>query len=708
VVDNNSVESITRSIFLPKIQAALKENTEIKRGLMNRVEFSVQNQSAKRIENLRLKAKLHTYSYSSEAFNIEANETKIIPVVIGGYSDIPDPADFITTIEIIPNSGEKVEIIRNSQIEVKAGVLAAQIQNEEFIRGGGGKISFTLQNTGNEEIEIITAQGANPSAEIRFLLMDVDGNFLAEKLFKQQLGEGVITLADGTTAARIQPGALFNSGAITIPIPQNAPDKVTVRLEISKAHYQLGKAVHVEIAGISTSKELTLINTSYYGEVTAVSPEVSRGNEDITITGRAVNRSTSQPLAFVPLKLVITVQGFERKSDVYTDAAGTFSYKFKPQIGESGLYKVCAIHPDLLDRPNQAQFVINGLQIAPAQVNLNISRNYEHTGNIEVTAGEGTNVNNLKLIYEAGDQPGGKLADGVHVTFEPAVPVLNSLQSANLSFKIWADNFAADRGTVVLKVKSDETPVDSWGTIILNAQFGQAVPVLNFSPNYVETGVKFDEIVTETVVLENKGFADLRDVKLSLVTADAVPVPAPSWVMLNVAPDIGSIAVGAKKDVVISFAPTQGVVPEGIHPFKLRVTSSNYQTTDINLFVTVTNSSVGSLLFKVSDIFTGTLDASNQPIQGLAGASVTIQNDLVASIQQANTTDSKGEAFFTDLPSGSYKYWVTADKYSQQNGRIWVKPGITVTEEVFLSYDLVKVEWSVRETTIQDKYEIIL
>jgi hypothetical protein len=41
-------------------------------------------------------------------------------------------------------------------------------------------------------------------------------------------------------------------------------------------------------------------------------------------------------------------------------------------------------------------------------------------------------------------------------------------------------------------------------------------------------------------------------------------------------------------------------------------------------------------------------------------------------------------------------------------GRLSIKPGITLTEPVFLNYKLITVEWNVREVTIEDRYEIIL
>ena len=85
------------------------------------------------------------------------------------------------------------------------------------------------------------------------------------------------------------------------------------------------------------------------------------------------------------------------------------------------------------------------------------------------------------------------------------------------------------------------------------------------------------------------------------------------------------MAVGETHDVSIAFSHTEAV-SEGAYIFYLRVTSTNYPTTDINLFVSVTQSGVGNALFKVSDIYTGTLDENNEAIQGLNGAKVKVQN----------------------------------------------------------------------------------
>jgi len=705
-VDENGEESPGRSITLPQVSATLLDGERLKRGIMNRLEYRIENHSASIVDNIHLKVNVNGKNHISESFSLQSLTSNLIPVIVGGYADLPDLASMATTIVITPHENETAEIVRSTEIEVNDGMLVIGILNEEFVRGGAGTVRFTLENTGEEEIEIVTTtgSGSSPSNEITFYLLDPDGNVLSSTPFKQNLGEGIVTLANGNTVARISPESVFTSEPLEIPVPISSPDEVTIQLEISQIYYHQGKPDQVSMAGVSTTRQISLVDTSYYGEVLSIAPENSNGNEDILITGQAVERDTGSPMPNVPLDLVISVNGFERKYNLFTEDDGSFSYTFTPLSGESGLYKVWALHPDLLDKPVHGEFVINRLKISPSTINLNIPRNYEQEIDIQVAAGDGTVVNNLMLVYDELDQPTGAFPEGVHVTIGDSITTLGSGETGSLSVTLWADNNAEEIGRLVLKVKSDETGNDSWGSVIINTHFSDAQPVLYFSPDHVETGLAFDETVNETIILENKGVADLNDVSLSIVSEDGTP--APDWVHLNTASDQGIISIGETREVGIAFSPTTGSVAEGMYLFYLRVTSSNYQTTDIGIYVSVTQSGVGSALFKVADIYTGTVDQNNEIIQGLAGAKIKVQNEEVLSVEETQTTDSLGEVFFTDLPAGRYKCRITADNHQEYIGRLWIKPGITVTKEVFLSYNLVTVEWEVTETTIEDKYEI--
>ncbi|MCD4722075.1 MAG: carboxypeptidase-like regulatory domain-containing protein [Desulfobacula sp.] len=278
------------------------------------------------------------------------------------------------------------------------------------------------------------------------------------------------------------------------------------------------------------------------------------------------------------------------------------------------------------------------------------------------------------------------------------------MQSMALNMNLWADNSANEFGSLELAVISDESSGTPWGSVLIDTHFSQSKPVLYFTPDHIETGVAHDDMITETITLKNQGLADMGDVFLEL--KDENNNPAPSWVRLNTPSDIGTLNVGESRDVSISFIPGTGIA-QGMHIFYLTVTSSNYPATDIGLYPTITQSGIGNVLFKISDIYTGTFNPKNELIRGLANAKIRLQNEITFTDQTAST-DQLGEVLFEDLTAGAYKCKITASNHQEYTGRVWVKPGITVSKDLFLEYNLVTVEWEVNEITIQDKYEILL
>ena len=405
----------------------------------------------------------------------------------------------------------------------------------------------------------------------------------------------------------------------------------------------------------------------------------------------------------MPLNLVVSHNGFERNFELYTGSDGVFTHIYTPVAGDAGQFSVRTMHPDLTDKPVHGWFVISRVSVSPTAITMNIPRNYEQKVSLTVTAGAGTDVSALRLVYDAIDQPAGILPEGIHLDTGAAVSSLTGGGSVKLPFTVWADNSAAETESLILRIASAEN--ENWAILTLKASFSDAEPVLFFTPDHIETGVAADDTVTETVTLKNKGLAVLTGVTLSLLSADGSAAPA--WSVLNGSAAAGELAVGQAHEVGITFAPG-ATVAEGIYHLILRVAGDNYPVTDINLYVAVTQSGLGNALFKVSDIYTGTLDKNLQVIQGLAGAKISLQNELVATETYSVVSDAYGEAAFNDLPTGRYKTRITADNHQEQITRIWVKPGITVTEDTFLDYNTVTVEWSVNEITIEDKYEIVL
>ncbi len=705
-VDTNGAESVGRSLLLPKLTADLAAGSTLKRGIMNQLDYTVRNDSSRRVDGARLHVSVAGHAHVSTSFGLDAGASLTVPVIVGGYADLPDVAPLATAAVIVPNPGERVRIERHSEISVGDGALVLSLASKDFTRGGAGQVQFTLENTSAVDTEIVlaTANGAKPSNQVRLKLVDADGNVLTARALLQDVGTDVVRLANGTTVARVPAGASFTSDWFDLPVPSSAPDAVSVQLEVDKFHYHLGREDHVAIAGLTVRRDTPLVDTTYYGALDDISPKSSLGDQDILITGHAVVRSSGEPMPSVPLTLVLAANGFERKFEIYTDATGGFTHRFTPLSGESGVYKVSVVHPDVLDRPAQGEFTINRVTFNPTTLNVNIPRDYDQHLSIGVKAGGGTTASNVRLVYEAADQPSGTLPDGVQVDTDGTLN-LGSGQSGQLNVTLRGGDTAADTGALVLKALSDESGSKTLALIHVNYAFSEAAPALYYTPSYIETGVSQGGSVSESVTLENRGLAPLEGTTVKLVQPDGSAPP--SWLYLTAAEDQGSLAVGEKRSVGFVAAPTDSV-SDGIYEYRLRVSASNHPTRDINVFVAVTQSGVGSVLFKASDIYTATLDADGNPILGLQGARIYVQNEQVLSVDATLTTDAAGEALFKDLPSGWYKFRATATNHQEVRGRFQIKPGITLAKDVFLDYDLVTVEWSVTEITIQDKYDVTL
>ncbi len=171
-------------------------------------------------------------------------------------------------------------------------------------------------------------------------------------------------------------------------------------------------------------------------------------------------------------------------------------------------------------------------------------------------------------------------------------------------------------------------------------------------------------------------------------------------------PEQGSLKVGEKRE--IRFVATPGAtVAEGLYPLRLQVTGSNSDPTPVNIKVAVTQSGVGGLLFKVSDIYTATDDKDGNRIPGLANTRIKVQHEITLR-GPTLTTDQDGEVEFTDLAAGNYRFRASAANHQDLTGRFIIKPGLTGNRTLFLDYNLISVEWSVTEITIEDQYEITL
>ncbi len=708
-LDENAM-TVDRDVYLPNINTTLVGDNKLLKGIMNQVTLQVSNNSNKAIHQSHSYLDFQLASgeikkHISPDFSLAPNETKMIGMVVGGYDKLPTSEFKANLGTIVEDDGNLIKVGKMQDLEGSEGAFVASLTTEDFMKGGVGKVKLTLENTSKVPIELVTAlrSGTKASNELRLKLIDKDGNILAVQPIKQVLGNGVISLANGKTVVRILPGDRFTSSDFEINVPSNSSNQVTLVLEIDKVHYHLGSEDSISINGKSASKDVSLIDSAYYGEITSISPKVSYGDEDIIIKGQAKDRETGQLISNTKLNLILNQEGFERAINIITDEEGNFVYNFEPTQTDGGLYKVSLIHPSVAERPEQQDFVINRLVAGPSPYKLDIPKNYSFSIPVSIKTLANSSFKNVKVIIRPNIQPTGVIPEGV--TIEESRPInISGKQTRSLPVQFVADNNAQRNGSLILSVVSSDTGNKDLAQIRVDYNLSEATPYLTSTPSLIETGLSQGSSQIESLLVKNEGLQEATNLKYSLTMEDGTQPP--SWVnLVNIPKE--NLDIGESQNIEISFRPPEDI-NEGVYQFVLSVVGDNVPAQKLNVYASVTRSGKGNVLFKASDIYTGTTDKEGNVIPGLKGANITLRNEEVSTLKYQQTTDSYGESLFNDIPAGRYIYKLKANNHQELSGRLTIKPGITKTQPVFMEYNLITVEWNVTEVTIQDKYEITL
>lgn len=471
--------------------------------------------------------------------------------------------------------------------------------------------------------------------------------------------------------------------------------------------YQI-KAVATNLNGKSATTQRSvevklapaLSLTPYIALIDAIEPAVSYGNEPVVISGKAVERLTAQPMANTPLKLVLTVDGFKRQINLVTDANGAFSYQFIPQASDSGLYQVAVIHPKDEASPALGQFTISRIKFNA--VNYPLLAAKDIPARVEVTASVQDDTQGLRWVMRASDQPQGQLPQGIKINSGNAVDI-NAGKSAAMIAEFIADETASETGTVVLTALAANSADKERGRMTVHYRLIPAESALYAQTPIIETGVRQGDMVTEEIVLGNRGLVSAKNVTLKLLDQNGNPPPA--WLFLTGSELQGAVNVGDTLTLQLVAQPDDRV-SDGIYSFNLQVNSDNGRGGNIPVSVSVLQSGEGTVRFDVADIYTATLDQNGLPILGLKGAKIKLQNEAVLTDLRTITTDDSGIAQVNGLAPGIYLYRASASQHIDTSGRIRIRPGVTSNQHIFLEYQTVNIEFSVTEKTIKDVYDI--
>lgn len=441
--------------------------------------------------------------------------------------------------------------------------------------------------------------------------------------------------------------------------------------------------------------------TAYTGKVTNINPKISYGLQPVTITGQAIYRKDSSFVANAPIKLVLNVNGFERRIATATDDNGDFSYTFIPQETDTGIYQVAVAHPDEKMITPQDKFEVDQIIFDYQNYELKVARNIATTIDLKATSFK--SVKNLHWVLTADNQPNGSLPVGIKIESDALDISEGNSESINIEFI--ADDTASSTGSIYLVALADDSKDQIRGKLRINYQLGQAKPLLYAIPSYIQTGLQQGTVINANINLGNKGFANAENVQIQLV--DSNNQPAPKWIFITTENMIESVAVNEQVPIHLLIQPDKSI-PNGVYHFNLNVSANSKLLGVIPVSVSVTQNGEGSVQFDIADIYTATLNEHGQLITGVSGATIKLQNEDVLTEEYTIQSNEQGIALFENIPKGIYRYRVSAPNHMDVSGRINIRPDTTINEHVFLEYQIVNVEFNVTETTVKDIYDIEL
>ncbi len=673
-VNSLGQESPIKEVVFNELSIRLPEGTTLRRGILETVSVVLSSSMDTAVSTIEMSVGGGAQSNLSGPFVLTAGNSLTLQKVAATDANAPSQTPVTLTAVRNPSPGVTIRTTQTSLANVVGSGTALEIFSEPLTKGGLAKIQLKVNNVGTARMEFLTSQNG-PTSEITVLLKDQDGNVLGQGNLDQRTD--VINSSNYATA-RLNPGETFLLKPVEFNVPASAPYKVRIEAEIQNTYYQYNQAGMVVAPALKQSFETTISETAYSGTA-SVTKEVFRKGETVAITGQALSNN-GEPAGLVPLKLGISIKGFDRFYTVNTDEQGNYSYTFVPGSGEAGTYKVWAVHPDVTTRTVQASFTVTGVEITPGFAEVRMSKNSSYDIPVSVKNLGDTSLTGMAFNASA--------SSGLTVSaLNSGSDVLAPNEIRSLKLRVSAASGAPATGFAILEVSANAGPETVSAKLNANVSLTQAVPVLQASPSYIDTGIVKNTQKIESFTIKNTGLDALKNARIE--------GPFLPWLSLAVNKSIGDISPGASTSVGLIVKPSE-TLAQGIYEDKLVIYSDNHIPYTYNIQVTVTSSSVGNLLF----------DVLNELMEDVVDANILLQHQAVPDLLYTARTGADGTVSIFDIPEGRYTFSVSALGHSSYSGSISVVPGLTVAVPVALEVSLIDVEWSVVPITIEDRYEI--
>lgn len=455
--------------------------------------------------------------------------------------------------------------------------------------------------------------------------------------------------------------------------------------------------VTAEINPNGTVTELQTINNSAYTETTVTTAYTYGIGADkntynigdkVVLSGTVKTRGGAAATN-VEVEPYIIYAGSRIALKATTDAEGKYSVEYTIQAGMGGEYGYGVCTPGENISAQQGTFAVYGISRTTTEyIKHEMYEGDVARGTIKVKNMSSLPQHSLKATCEPNEQYEVTFGGDTELAGGGTAEISYTIKPLSLSkTKEWdrlTFNITTAEGTSLSVVTYNYTR--------------KHMPNLVVSTNSINTTVTKGKVRTYPIVLTNTGIAETGKITVSL------PAALSDFISLATPATMPSLATGDSATVMLKFNAAKydvNIYQKG----SIAINCSEGNGKQIGFNVKVVSEEKGNLRIRVRDENTiyGNKDGEHPYV---SNASVRLTDYNTGALVMQDVTGDDGSITFNDLNEGYYHLHVTADRHDTYDQNVLVSPGETTEHLATISYQAIRVDWTVEETEIEDEYDI--
>ena len=482
------------------------------------------------------------------------------------------------------------------------------------------------------------------------------------------------------TDADIAVGATFTS-VVELDAP-SVPGKYRVTAEINPN----GTVTELQTINNSAYTETTVTTAYTYG----IGTDKSTYNigDKVVLNGTVKTRGGATA-ANVEVEPYIIYAGSRIALKATADAEGKYSVEYTIQAGMGGEYGYGVCTPGENISTQQGTFNVYGISRTTTEyIKHEMYEGDVVSGTIKVKNMSSLPQTKLKAACEPNEQ--------YEVTFGGDTELAGG-GTAEISYTIKPLSLSKTKEWDRLTFNITTAEGASLSVVTYNYT-RKHTPNLVVSTNSINTTVTKGKVRTYPIVLTNTGIAETGKITVSL------PAALSDFISLATPATMPSLATGDSATVMLKFNAAKydvNIYQKG----SIAINCSEGNGKQIGFNVKVVSEEKGNLRIRVRDENTiyGNKDGEHPYV---SNASVRLTDYNTGALVMQDVTGEDGSITFSDLNEGYYHLHVTADRHDTYDQNVLVSPGETTEHLATISYQAIRVDWTVEETEVEDEYDI--